>query len=76
MCQICHLNPCAAQCPNAPEPAAISVCEICGEPIILGDTYAAFDGADYCGTCIWNMTSNEIVSLFGGEWKIAVEGGN
>lgn len=76
MCEICYMNPCAAQCPNAEEPIAVSFCEICGEPIIPGDEYASVDGADYCEACIWNMTCKEMISLFGGEWKIAVEGGN
>lgn len=73
MCSICHTNPCLSRCPNASEPMTVTVCYYCGEPIVSGDKYLQNNGDDYCEACIENMSRDELINLFGGEWKIAEE---
>jgi predicted nucleic acid-binding Zn ribbon protein len=51
MCEICQQNPCNPRCPNAPEPAPITHCALCGEPIYPGDTYYVI-AEDICEDCV------------------------
>ncbi len=73
MCDECRMSPCHPRCPNAPEPESIAHCERCKDKIRIGDEYAKFNGNCYCDCCLEDMPKNELVELFGGEWKTASE---
>lgn len=51
MCEVCHMNPCHPQCPNAPDPEPVYTCKICGEAIRAGDDYYEMDGEFYHAEC-------------------------
>ena len=40
MCSICHMSPCPAGCPNAPDPPGVTTCVRCGEAVRVGEEYA------------------------------------
>ena len=73
MCSICHMSPCPAGCPNAPDPPGVTTCVRCGEAVRVGEEYARIDGLDYCKDCIEDMPYSELVELMGGEWRSAHE---
>lgn len=73
MCLECGINPCDSRCPNAPEPEAVCSCSCCKEDIEDGDDYVEFEGEYYCTWCLDDMTTRELVELFGGTWKTAGE---
>lgn len=53
MCDICRQSPCASNCPNAPDPIIVYICDGCGSPIYEGDEYYhLMDGNKYCEECI------------------------
>ena len=71
MCQECRMSPCHPRCPNAPEPLAVAQCAKCNSSIVVDDEYAQFDDTCYCEACLDDMSTSELVKLFGGEWKKA-----
>lgn len=73
MCDVCFRTPCSGRCPNAPEPEGVATCSRCENPIFVGEEYAIFDEKCYCEQCLIDMPYSEIVTLFGGQWKIAQE---
>lgn len=54
MCDICRQVPCAARCPNSPEPRAIFVCSGCDQDIYEGDYVYHIMGEQFCQRCIDN----------------------
>lgn len=52
MCEECRQYPCASNCPNAPEPMPIYICEKCEEGIYNGESVYEIDGHYYCESCI------------------------
>lgn len=69
MCSICLHAPCLTGCPNAPEQMPKYTCSICGYGIYPGDKY--LDGVDgeICENCLDDMTTTELIKLFGEDWK-------
>lgn len=54
MCELCRHNPCVSNCPNAPEPEPVYICDECEEGIYPGETVYEIGGHKYCETCIDN----------------------
>lgn len=52
MCEICLQSPCAAACPNAPEPTIVYVCSGCGNYIYEDDDVWHIMGEQFCEKCI------------------------
>lgn len=71
MCSYCLSNPCKPGCPNAEDPEPVYECSICGEGIYEGEDF--FDGPDgyICKDCLKDMTSFEVIELFGESLKTA-----
>lgn len=71
MCSVCMSNPCHPRCPNAPEPEPVYTCNKCGYGIFDGDKF--FDGPEgyICEECLDDMTSDEILEMFGGKLQTA-----
>ena len=71
MCSVCMSNPCHPRCPNAPEPEPVYTCNKCGYGIFDGDTF--FDGPEgyICEECLDDMTSDEILEMFGEKLQTA-----
>lgn len=57
MCSECWKNPCDPRCPNAPEPAVVYYCELCGDEIYEGDEYWELLDSYFCERCI-NQAQN------------------
>jgi len=71
MCEFCHMNPCSAGCPNAPDPEPVAKCSRCDGDIMPGDEYAVIGDDVYCYGCIDDMPYCELIPLLGGEWEKA-----
>ena len=54
MCEVCRRIPCHPQCPNAPEPAEVYECEVCGDPICEGEYVYRLGDLTYCAECVKN----------------------
>lgn len=52
MCEVCHMTPCPAGCPNAAEPPVVYHCYKCDAEIWEGDEFYRIDGVPYCESCI------------------------
>lgn len=72
MCAICLKSPCDSRCPNAPEPPAVFTCASCDERITEGEEYAEIDGEHYHIGCLEDMSTRELLQLFGVETTSAV----
>ena len=70
MCEICLRSPCLSGCPNEIIPT-IGTCSHCKNDIVHGMEYMDYDGDYICGECIDNMSTSELVSLFGYEIRTA-----
>ena len=57
MCEECRQTPCDSQCPNAPEPPAVFICDGCGEEIREGDDAWHVLYEVYCENCIDSFRS-------------------
>lgn len=55
MCQECRHNPCLSNCPNAPEPEPVYICDCCEDGIYAGEVVYEINGLHYCENCIDNM---------------------
>ena len=56
MCDECRCTPCAARCPNVPEPPIVAVCEDCKDDIYDGEECFT-DGEGYlCKSCVDSMS--------------------
>ena len=53
MCDICHRNPCAGGCPNAPDPPIFAKCSECGYDILEGEEYYEIINEPICEECVW-----------------------
>ena len=73
MCEFCHSYTHLHGCPNEPEPSAIYTCRCCGDGIVAGDEYAEIDGDYFHEDCLSDMSTNELLSLFGVMVKTAQE---
>lgn len=51
MCEICEFTFCDFRCPNH-QYFVVGSCELCGEEIIVGNTYYEINGTLYCEECI------------------------
>lgn len=65
MCSECYQMPCHPRCPNAPEPTAVYTCKHCAEGITVGEEYTEIDGEYYHVECVSDMTTSELLILFG-----------
>ena len=52
MCSECWQHPCHPQCPNAPEPEPVFVCDGCGQEIYEGEDVWRIQNEVYCEDCI------------------------
>jgi len=73
VCSICLQTPCAARCPNAPEPKAVYKCAYCGEGIIADEEYIEYDGSYYHADCVSGMTVKELCEAFDLKLETAYE---
>ncbi|MCC8066037.1 MAG: hypothetical protein LIO94_02875 [Clostridiales bacterium] len=73
MCSICLRTPCAAGCPNAPEPKAIDTCKHCGEGIVAGEEYVELDGEYYHEECLSDIAMEVLLEKFDTSVKEAEE---
>lgn len=69
MCSLCLHIPCLKGCPNAPEDMSKYTCCICGNGIYEGDRYVDGPDGEICESCIDDMTSTELLNVFGKDWK-------
>lgn len=51
MCEICLKTPCDSRCPNAEEPEAKAICDICGYKIFDWEDYYFHDDKTICTEC-------------------------
>lgn len=63
MCDICMVSPCAAGCPNAPDPDTVFTCKHCGEPIVVGDDYYEMDGDHWHEDCFRDCAVEILVEI-------------
>ena len=52
MCRECGCYPCKSNCPNAPEPEPVYICDEGGYGIYDGEPYYSLGGKHYCEGCI------------------------
>lgn len=52
MCEDCRHYPCLRNCPNAPEPDPVYICDECEEGIYDGEAVYEIGGHKYCESCI------------------------
>lgn len=71
MCEICHSSPHLPRCPYAPEPI-VGYCEMCGEPILEGDTMVEYDWETFHEECFFE-NHKRLCELIGAELTIAEE---
>lgn len=73
MCTICLKSPCDIRCPSAPEKKTACVCKTCGDGIDEGQEYAKIDDDYHHIECLDDMTTRELLMLFGVETFTAEE---
>lgn len=71
MCSICMKTPCHPMCPNAPEPEPLYYCSVCGGGIYMGDKYYCGLDSEICSGCMDDMTTDELLELFGESLRTA-----
>lgn len=72
MCDTCLRSPCHPQCPNAPEPPTVCVCDKCSEPVRAGDVYYEEPGGEIlCQGCIEEMDTHALLCHLGCSGKVA-----
>lgn len=65
MCELCMSFPCLSGCPNEEEAPVVATCATCGEPIYKGEEAADIDGNMHHVECLENITTRELLGLFG-----------
>lgn len=65
MCELCLRFPCMAGCPNAEEPPVVTKCATCGRSIFEGEEMVEINGESYHVECLENITTRELLELFG-----------
>ncbi len=71
MCEVCRQNPCHPSCPNAPDPVGVYTCVECGYGIFEGEKYFDSIKGPVCENCLDDMTTTELIELFGEELETA-----
>lgn len=64
MCAECRKYPCAATCPNAPEPESVGKCKLCGEDIVEGEEMVDYYGDLFHFECLRFAGTREVLELF------------
>ena len=70
MCNSCG-GPCSYRCPYAGEPRTVFVCDICGNPIYVGEKYLKLEGVCAHTECFKDLDIGEMAEYIGGEVKEA-----
>ena len=65
MCEICQSSPCLSRCPNASAPKTVHVCDHCGEPIVVGETYYTVRDLHYHEDCFTDCAAGILTEKFG-----------
>ncbi len=71
MCEVCRHDPCAAGCPNAPDPEPVHICSECKEGIYEGSRYFPGPQGPICLDCIKEMSPEEVFELLGESMSVA-----